>query len=269
MNCGLFTSLGLILLAGLAFFGIATQETVTVEPSLPPVAVTAVVEPGSMTSTGEILCKSFPSYCVPLVGGGEGVFAQNETPDTRDNAVPVTSVVRGITGDGSFFIGNPDAPIRFKVFHNFGCSHCRNFHTGDLGAFIESHVVTGQAVLESDLMDFGTPPYPTEAAYAAMCAGEQGAYWEMQALLYENPAQISLDEIVGLAEDIGLQGAALRDCIESDRYAAGIEIYNMLALDLSVTGTPTVFVSYGDGKWTMTNRSYDNLVTLTEAANTQ
>ena len=271
MNCGIFTSLGLILLALLAFFGLAGQEAVMVEPLLgesqePAPSVIEVVP-----TPQELLCDLYPAFCLPLVGGGDGVFAQSELAFAPNMTVTETEpgVVRGISADGSYFIGNPDAPIRFKVFHNFGCGHCRTFHNGDFGLFIESHVVTGQAVLEVDLMAFGSPPYPTEAAYAAMCAGEQGAFWEMQAILFERPAFATLDEMVGMAEALGLQGAALHECVKSDRYAAALDVHNLLAYDLGVNATPTVLVSYGDGEWEPVNRSYDNLVALTEVATGQ
>lgn len=268
MNCGIFTFLSMIALAGLAFLGVASQETVMVSPPHP-----VIVDPvdDGVPIPEDALCTIYPVFCVPLVGGGEGIFAQSEIPALRAflTSAAAPSVVRGIAEDGSYFIGNPDAPIRFRVFHNFACPHCRDFHNGDMAKFIESHVITGKALLEIDLLAFGTQPYATNAAYAVMCAGEQGAYWEMEALMFKW-GQSTLDQMVSMAEEeIGLQGARLRECIESERFAAGLEVHNLLAYDLGVNATPTVLVTYGDGTWEQVMRNYDNLVALTEAANGQ
>jgi protein-disulfide isomerase len=269
MNCGMFTSLGLVLLALLAWVGIGgtAMEFGGAQPALvPPSGVTDAATPASSAS----LCDLYPEFCVPLVGGGEGIFAQSETPESRALALAAgTGVVRGISEDGSYFIGDPAALIRFKVFQNFGCPHCRTFHNGDFARFIESYVASGKAVLEVDLMAFGTPPYPTQAAYAAMCAGEQGAYWEMESILFERASGATQDQIVGFADELGLDSAALRDCIVSERYAAGLDVHNLLALDLGVNGTPTVLVSYGDGTWTHVLRAYDNLAVMTDAVYAQ
>jgi protein-disulfide isomerase len=266
MNCGMITSLGLILLALVAWIGIGgtSTEFAGAQPALvsPSTADTEAATPVSSAS----LCDRYPVFCVPLVGGGEGVFAQSETPESRDMALAAgTGVVRGISEDGSYFIGDPATLIRFKLFHNFGCPHCRAFYNGDLIRFIESYVATGKAMLEVDVMDFGTPPYPTQAAYGAMCAGEQGAYWEMEAILYERPSEATQDQIVGFAEELGLDSAALRDCMVSERYAEGLDVHNLLAFDLGVNATPTVLVSYGDGTWTPISRAYDNLAAMTDA----
>jgi protein-disulfide isomerase len=266
----MFTSLGLVLLVLLAFVGITGTSTEFGEAQPAVVPPSASIMEGATPVASASLCDLYPVFCVPLVGGGEGIFAQSETPESRAMALAAgTGVVRGISEDGSYFIGDPAALIRFKVFHNFGCPHCRAFYNGDLIKFIESYVATGKAMLEVDLMDFGTPPYPTQAAYAAMCAGEQGAYWEMESILYERASGATDDQIVGFADELGLDGAALRDCIVSERYAAGLDVHNLLAFDLGVNATPTVLVSYGDGTWTAISRGYDILAEMTDAVYAQ
>jgi len=55
--------------------------------------------------------------------------------------------------------------------------------------------------------------------------GEQGAYWGWKRLLFER-GEVTLDEIVSMAEEIGLQGAALAVTASSPalRGEAGLRI---------------------------------------------
>jgi protein-disulfide isomerase len=181
-------------------------------------------------------------------------------------------VARGVMPDGSLFIGDPEAPIHFKVFEDFSCSHCQNYHP-DLTRFVETYVVSGQATLELDLLAFVAQPYSTDAAYAALCAGEQGAFWEFQSMLFETGAEqgarvaFTLPALNTAAQDMGLDGSEFADCLQSEKYAPVMTAYGLLANDLGVTGTPTVLVSYGDsGEWTAISREYDNLAQLTDDA---
>lgn len=276
MNCGIVTMIVGLAVAGL--LGVVlmpvqmegpvidSAESVILTPAAEITATPAEVE---VVPVGTSLsCEMYPLYCVPFVGDDANVPISGETPATRtlDQAsAGVPGVLRGITAEGAYFIGDPTAPIRFKVFHNFGCGHCRTFANGDLQRFIESHVLTGQAGLEVIIMAFGAPPYPTDAVYAAMCAGEQGAFWEMEALLFEK-GRSTLGQIIAFAAGIGLDEVALRDCVMSEQHADSLQLHETLALDYGVTATPTVMYSVEYGEWTQTMRAYDNLVALTEAA---
>jgi protein-disulfide isomerase len=228
------------------------------------------------TPSSDALCEAFPLYCAPLVGGSAdddsplamletGAFRQIERED---------AVARGVTADGSPFFGDPDAPIRFKVFQDFSCPHCQDYHEADLTRFVEDYVITGQAALEVDLLAFVSQPGSTNAAYAALCAGEQDAFWEANALLLSlgkesGPAAFALPALSESLGALGLDTKALLDCVRSEKYADVMRLHSLLAADLGLTGTPTVCVSDGDsGEWRkVDNRAYDTLAELTEAAN--
>ncbi len=276
MNCGT-TSIGLLLLALFGFLVVPAQVggpfddiAGSLDPSVamaPPPAVAVEQAPVGVS------CDRFPVYCVPFAEANADAPMSGETVDTRVLDMASTGapgVVRGITDEGAYFLGDPAAPIHFKVFHNFGCPHCRDLMNGDLGQFIASHVVTGQATLEVMFLTFGAPTYPLDATYAAMCAGDQGAFWEMEATLFSQMPQVPLDQMVEFGAGLGLDASALRECIISGRHANTVNIHAITAADYGVAATPTVLVSMNGGAWEpVNNRSYDNLMTLTIAAHDQ
>ena len=85
-------------------------------------------------------------------------------------------------------LGDPNAPVKVVNYSSFACSHCYNFFTESEALFIENYVKTG-------LVNYTYQPYhsdpnrlETQAAHAAMCAGEQGAFWDLHDMAFANSA---------------------------------------------------------------------------------
>jgi len=231
-----------------------------------------------------ISCDRYPFYCVPLVGGAspDGVLRDLETPNTR--ALDMDSqgspgVVRGITSDGAPFLGDPTAPVHFLAFQDFSCPHCWAYHESDLRRFIEDYVITGEATLEVRLIAVTHPVYGSNAGLAALCAGEQGALWEVQDELWQRIASPTASGEAAAIEDIydlkyiekmvnemGLDADRLMDCVTSGRYGSILQDNLTLMYDLGVVGVPTVLYSTDAwdraDHWTRTEREYENLEQL-------
>ncbi|MBN1680692.1 MAG: thioredoxin domain-containing protein [Anaerolineae bacterium] len=228
-------------------------------------------------STKTVSCAEFPIYCVPLVGGGSDALADVETAASREldaNSKGADGVARGISADGIPIIGNPDAPIHFAIVSDFACPHCQDYHNGDLKRFIRDYVITGKATVQLSLQTGTGGAFSQTASQGALCAGEQGAFWEMSDEFYRlgesmsYDAAFSISQIRESADDMGLDENELVDCISSGRYLNVVTNNRYFASDNGVTGTPTVLVSYGDsGVWAkVDNRLYDTLRALTEEA---
>jgi len=236
---------------------------------------------GAAGESRAVSCADYPEYCVPFVGGleGDAHLARAEAPDARtldEESHGAEGVVRGFTEDEMPFIGDPDAPIHFRVVFDFSCSHCNSYHTVDLHEFVKDFVLPGQATLSVAIVSGVGGEYSLTAAQAALCAGEQGAFWEMSDELFRlwrtMGAQnaYSLSTVEQSAKDMGLDATALTACILSRRYNALLNAQQLFATDNGVLATPTLLVSYGDsGVWTTldsTQRGYSNMAEMTRAA---
>ncbi len=224
-----------------------------------------------------VSCNSYPEYCVPSVdGAGDSAYAAFEAPESRALDLPsqgVEGVVRGMTEDNVPFIGNPNAPIHFRTVSNFACPHCATYHAQDLERFVNDYVLEGKATLGFVIVGNKT------AAQAALCAGEQGAFWEMGvelfrlASVYGPDAGFTLPQIRLSADAMGLDANALLVCMDSKRYEPLLYEHQVFAQDNGVSGTPTLLVRFGDeGEWTRldySERGYANMASMTERANAQ
>ncbi len=229
-------------------------------------------------STKAVSCTTFPEFCVPLAGGSADAPAL-EAPGTRTldaESTAAPGVVRGVDVNGVPTIGNPDAPVHFVTVSDYACPHCQDYHDTDLQRFIKDYVLTGQATF-GFVLTTGTGQFYSEtASQAALCAGEQGAFWEMSAEMFrlargqQLASAFSLSQIRDSANAMGLDGQAIVECVSSNRYASFLRQYRVFANDHGVTGTPTTLVSYGDtNRWTIVQRDYNTLKQLTEAAQRQ
>ena len=216
-------------------------------------------------------CANYPAFCVPHVGRVPTMMTSQEWSSVGDGD---PHLVRGMTGEGLFFLGNPAAPIHFLVFHSFTCSHCSGYYQIELIPFIEEYVLSGQAALHVGLLSFSMQPYSDNAVQAAFCAGEQGAFWEMQHELFLRGSRDGIttvftpEAIQGIARDLGLDADRLRVCVEAGQYGFLMDQFKVSAQDLGVSATPTVLMRQGNSSaWQKVTRNYDNLAQLTLEAN--
>lgn len=225
-----------------------------------------------------VSCATFPEFCVPLAGDSADAPAF-EAPGSRTLDAEITAapgVVRSIDANDIPTIGNPDAPVHFVTVSDYACPHCQDYHDTDLQRFIKDYVLTGRATFGLVLTTGTGQFYSETASQAALCAGEQGAFWEMSDEMYRLASSkqlataFSLSQIRDSAEAMGLDSKALVECVSSNRYAPFLRQYRVFANDHGVTGTPTTLVSYGDSnRWTIVQRDYNTLKQLTEAAQRQ
>jgi protein-disulfide isomerase len=95
------------------------------------------------------------------------------------------------------------------------------------------------------------------AANAAMCASEQGKFWEYHKTLFAN--QITEDasyftdaRLVTMAENINLNMTAFNQCYEAKKYASAVNADIAEAQSLNLSFTPSILVngtliqSFGD-----------------------
>jgi len=150
-------------------------------------------------------------------------------------------------------LGDPNAPVKIDIFEDFQCPSCRTF-TEEVGPqLIETYVATGQVYYvfhHYAFLDTNTVTKESQqAANAAMCANEQGKFWEYHDVLFanwngENQGAFSDRRLLAFAETVdGLDIDAFTACFEEDRYEDDIKADFELGQQMGVTGTPSVFVN--------------------------
>jgi protein-disulfide isomerase len=85
-------------------------------------------------------------------------------------------------------------------------------------------------------------PQAFKAAEAALCAGEQGKYWEMHDRMFANQRALGLNDLPGHAQALGLDLPGFQACLEGGKHAARIRKDLADGQKAGVRGTPTFFL---------------------------
>jgi protein-disulfide isomerase len=94
--------------------------------------------------------------------------------------------------------------------------------------FIEQYVDTGKVrYVYREFPLTNLHPAAQQASEAAVCAGEQGSYWEMNETLFATTDEWSQAEdpteyFKGYAKDLGLDTKAFAECLDSGQAAAQV-----------------------------------------------
>jgi protein-disulfide isomerase len=161
--------------------------------------------------------------------------------------------------------GPQDAPVTVIEFSDFQCPFCRRLTEGMEQAVQKDpnvrvyfrHFPMDQAC--NPLIDRPFHEHACDAAYAAVCAGRYGKFWDMHDRLFAHNDKLSRDDLLGYARDLGLDVEAFKACLDDPAIKDAVRKDAEMGIQLGVQGTPTFFVN---GHRQVGARSPDELVNL-------
>lgn len=168
-------------------------------------------------------------------------------------------------------LGDPNAPVTMIVYADFECPYCRLFAVETQPQIIDDFVRDGQVKLEfrefpvlggQDLTDDGNTSAQT--AEAVLCAGEQGEYLEYHDKLYANQGSFSDGRLKQYADEVGLDGDAFAECLDSGKYEPAIQQMKAEGQALGINATPMFIINGAVSQ--MTDQGYDLLKRQLETA---
>lgn len=179
-------------------------------------------------------------------------------PNLPQPEVPLTSITPAASRNFNApvdmnSIGNPNAPVRVDVWEDFQCPACQYYSQGIEPLIIKNYVETGK-VYYTYHFSIGISKYAPgnnesqHAANAAMCAGDQGKFWEYHDVVYanwkgENIGGFADNRLVAFAQYLGLNMDEFNSCFESDKYADFVAEDYQAGQDKGGQGTPAIFVN--------------------------
>jgi protein-disulfide isomerase len=85
-----------------------------------------------------------------------------------------------------------------------------------------------------------------KASEAALCAAEQGKYWEMHDLIFANNKEIEVDHLKAHAVTLGLDAGTFNACLDRNKYVAQIRSDLTEGQKFGVSGTPSFVAGLTD-----------------------
>ncbi len=151
--------------------------------------------------------------------------------------------------------GDPNAKIRIDVFEDFQCSSCLNFTQTVEPQLMQNEIASGQVAYVFHNFPFidgatwsSTKKESHQAANAAMCAADQGRFWDYHDMLFanwtgENVGDFVDKRLVAFAQALNLDMSKFNACFNANTFKAQIDADYALGQKWGVNGTPSVFVN--------------------------
>lgn len=146
-----------------------------------------------------------------------------------------------VEAEGHPSTGSSDAPVTIVEFSDFECPFCRRAEP----VFKQIQEVYGDQVRmvyrQFPLNDIH--PRAQKAAEASLCADEQGQFWDMHDVLFQDPIELEVASLREKAATTGLDTEVFNECLESGKYADRIDADIRAGVLVGVTGTPATFIN--------------------------
>ena len=141
----------------------------------------------------------------------------------------------------SYAIGPEDAPITIVEFGDFQCPYCRRWHVEVYEPLLASYPGKLRVVYRH-LPLTSIHPDAFSAAEAAMCAGEQDAFWPYHEKLFSSET-LGSQVYTQYAQELTLDMTAFESCMTQHRYQKAIQTDSDFAINLGISSTPTFFIN--------------------------
>lgn len=139
------------------------------------------------------------------------------------------------------FEGNSDATVKIVEFSDFQCPAC--------GA---AHVTVKKIMAEyGDKVSLEYKHFPLtsihafafNAAEASECANDQGKFWEMHDIMFENQDELSVKALKKYAEQLELDAKKFNNCLDSNAKAKYVTADYNEGIGKGVDSTPSFFIN--------------------------
>lgn len=162
-------------------------------------------------------------------------------PIVAAEPLPASIPLAGLT------MGEPDAPLTVVEWGDYQCPGCGIFGREVFPRLINEYIEPG-------LMSFEFRPFSFlgeesfRAAEAALCAGDQGAFWAFHDTLYlnqhgENLNAFSNERLKQIAASLELDTGAFSSCLDSGQKRADVDAFVASARENGIRSTPSIIVN--------------------------
>ena len=174
----------------------------------------------------------------------EGARAPAAPPGGQAAFRPTTASVAGAP-----YKGQVDAPVTLIEYSDYQCPFCARNYREVLPLLEKEYIETGKVkfVMREN-------PIPQlhknamNASMAALCAGDQGKYWEMHNVMFDNQRQLDVDNLKSFASDLGLDAAVFNECLDSKKHEKQVQNDMADSNELGMSGTPGFLLGLTDAE---------------------
>jgi protein-disulfide isomerase len=140
--------------------------------------------------------------------------------------------------------GSPQASVVMVEFTDFQCPYCASYLASIFPQLDNDYIKTGKIrYVVKNLPLQQIHPQAYQAAIAAMCAADQGRFWEMHDRLFAHQRQLGPDQLEKYASEAGVDKGKFKTCVANRAPEAMIREDMTEATQARVGGTPSFMLA--------------------------
>ena len=156
-------------------------------------------------------------------------------------------------------LGADGAAVTIVAFSDYECPYCKQADPA-VKQIVEAY--PGKVRLVFREFPLPNHRHAQKASEAALCAGDQGKYWQMNEKLFANQEALEVAKLKEYARAVGLEQTAFDKCLDGGAKAKDIEASMKAGEDAGVSGTPSFFIN---GRPLSGAASFDRLKEIIDA----
>ena len=174
----------------------------------------------------------------------------NERKRQQEQAAMEASKVWEISLDGSPVRGDSKAPVTIVEFSDYQCPYCAGSEPL-LKQVLDAYPGKVRLVYKHFPL-VAIHPNAKPAALAAVEAQQQGKFWEMHDVLFQNYNQLARDNISKFAKQAGLDMIKFEKSMQAETNWSTVDRDMNEAQRVGVRGTPSFFIFFSSlGNWSI------------------
>lgn len=137
--------------------------------------------------------------------------------------------------------GDESASVTLMMYGAYECPHC--VEGNEIVKHVQRHFREDLRFAFRHFPRTNVHPHAEAAAEVAEAAGEQGSFWQMHDMLFDNYSRLDGEHLIGYAGDLGLDMEKFERTIAERVFASKVREDLISGMESGVSGTPTYFIN--------------------------